>query len=690
MASPDSPTLPLELALQQAIGHHQAGRLWEAEQLYRAILQAQPRQAEANHKLGMIACQVGQHAAGLPYLQTAYSIDPKRAEYALTYADALLKTGRSQEALLVLQSAAPHVANSAAAQSLEKEILSAIQNRSDPGTMTPAEMQRLALLFNEGRYAEMETAARTLVERHPQSGIAWKAFGTAQLKQRKNALPALQRAAALLPNDAQTFCNLGNAQAESGQGNDALRSYRRALEIEPAYVEAHFGLGRALQDSGQLEDALTSYRRALEIKPDFMPARCNLLFALQFSSQSTKEDLFVAHRRFGEQVEASLKPHWPVHANSRDPDKRLKIGYVSGDFREHAVAYFIEPVLSNHDKSQVEVYCYSNSAKRDAVTERLIAQADHWQPCVGMSDDELAQHIRADGIDILVDLAGHTALNRLFTFARKPAPIQITYLGYPGSTGLSAMDYRLTDRYAEPGDDQYYTEKLLRLPGSIWCYRPPDGMPEVTPLPALVNGYLTFGSFNNVNKVGSECIALWASLLHRLPNSRLLMATVPEGAARGQLIRRFAQLGIADDRIDYCGSLPLRKFQRKLQQVDITLDPFPVNGATTTCESLWLGVPVLTMVGERFPSRAGLSIMNAARMPEFATATPEEFIEKAISLANDLPRLADIRAGMRERLKETPLFDQQRFARHFEAALRGMWIRWCESRREKSVDAARP
>jgi len=296
-----------------------------------------------------------------------------------------------------------------------------------------------------------------------------------------------------------------------------------------------------------------------------------------------------------------------------------------------------------------------------------------------MSDDQLSQRIQSDGIDILVDLTGHTAHSRLLTFARKPAPIQITYLGYPGTSGLSAMDYRLTDNYAEPGDDRFYTEKLLRLPDSMWCYRPVADMPEVTPLPALANGYVTFGSFNNVNKVGADCIALWATLLRALPGARLLLATVPEGEVRERLTRQFVELGVDARRLSFCGKLPPHEFQRRLQQVDITLDPFPVNGATTTCESLWLGVPVLALVGERFLSRAGLSVLSAAQLPDFAAATPAEFINTATLLANNLALLADIRLGLRDHLRATPLLDCQRLTRNLEQIYRNVWETWCGS-----------
>jgi len=610
-------------------------------------------------------------------------------------------------------------------------------------TLTPADMNRLAELFHARKFAEMENTASALLGLHPNSGFAWRALGAALRMQNKEALYALQRAAALLPNDSDAFNNLGNALRDSGrvdeamasfrralalrpdfpeannnlgnafreigrldnavacfrralaqrpgfpeannnlglvlqdvgQLNDAVASYRAALSVNPDFAEAHSNLGNALKDLGRLDEAVASCRRALELSPGTAKAHDNLLMALQFQSTIAAQDLFEAHKRFGEQVEPALKPHWPAHANSRDPDKRLKIGYVSGDFREHAVAYFIEPVLANHDKTQVEVFCYANSRVQDGVTARLIAAADHWQVCVGMSDDELAQRIRADGIDILVDLSGHTAYNRLLTFARKPAPIQITYLGYLGSSGLSAMDYRLTDRYAEPeGCDSYYTEKLLRLPDSQWCFRPQEDAgvaAPLAPLPALAHGYLTFGAFNNINKVSRESIALWASLLRSLPSSRLLMVALPE--MRQSLAERFLAHGVAANRIDFCGKMTPGEFRRTLQQVDISLDPFPINGATTTCESLWQGVPVLNLVGERFLSRNGLSVLSAAGLPEFAAATQEEYIQIATTLANDLPRLAEIRTGMRERLKGSPLLDQQRFTRNLESIYRDGW-----------------
>jgi predicted O-linked N-acetylglucosamine transferase (SPINDLY family) len=488
------------------------------------------------------------------------------------------------------------------------------------------------------------------------------------------------RALAISPDYAEAHFNLGFSLENLGRLDDAVASYRQAIALNANFSDAHNNLGNVLKGQGHLDAALASFRRAFEIEPNFSMARSNALFALHYLPNQSKETILAEARRFGEYFEALCKPSWPRHTNDRTSDRCLKIGYVSGDFREHAVAYFIEPVLANHDKSQMEIFCYSNSSRTDAFTDRLMAEADHWQSCVIMSDDQLARRIRADGIDILVDLAGHSGCNRLLTFARKPAPIQITYLGYPGTSGLSAMDYRLTDRYTEPEDsdaDQFYTEKLLHLPDSMWCYRPAEGMPEVSPLPALTNGYLTFGSFNDVNKVDADCVALWAKLLNSLPASRLLMATVPEGEMRNRLIWQFSEHGVAAGRIAFCGKLPPNQFRQMLQQVDITLDPVRVNGATTTCESLWLGVPVLTLVGERFLSRVGLSILSAAQLPDFAAATVEVYIRTATFLANNLKLFAEIRTGLREHLRTTPLLDQQRFARNVESVYREIWQHWC-------------
>jgi predicted O-linked N-acetylglucosamine transferase (SPINDLY family) len=286
-----------------------------------------------------------------------------------------------------------------------------------------------------------------------------------------------------------------------------------------------------------------------------------------------------------------------------------------------------------------------------------------------------------DGIDILVDLSGHTSYNRLPVFARKPAPIQVTYLGYPSGSGLKAMDYRFTDQYTEPEGDtdpaeHYYTERLYRLPDSLWCYRPSGDMPEISQLPALANGHLTFGSFNNANKISDESLALWSTLLNALPTSKLLMMTVAEGELRVRLAAQFAERGVDPARIEFCGKLPTHEFWNRLRQVDISLDPLRVNGATTTCESLWLGVPVLSLVGERFLERAGYSVLSAANLTEFAATTEEQFIAIAERFASDLPGLAAIRAGLREHLRGSPLLDQKRYTRNVEQAYRTMWHRY--------------
>ena len=574
----------------------------------------------------------------------------------------------------------------------------------------PGEINALVNSFNSRRFDEMENASRALLARLPQSPFGWKGLGTALLEQGKDAVQALQQAAHLMPSDQESWNNLGNALQNVGRPQDAVICYQNAINLLPAYAEAHCGLGPALSSTGRLDEAaasckralilnpaypmahnnlgntlrdsrhpdraIVSYRRALAIDSEFTMSRGNLLMTSQYLANIDRAEVLAEHQRYGAQFETRLKPHWPKHANLRDPGKRLKIGYVSGDFRSHAVTYFMEPVFAHHDKTQFEIFAYSNNLKRDAYTDKMQACADHWLCCADMTDMQLAQRVLSDGIDILIDLAGHTAQNRLPVFAYKPAPVQITYLGYPGTSGLTAMDYRLTDHYTEPagsGADRYYTEKLLRLPDSIWCYRISDAMPAVSPLPALANGYLTFGSLNNINKINQECIALWAALMQRLPTSRLLMATVAEGAMREQLRTQFAAHGIAAGRIDFCGQLPAHEFHMKLQEVDISLDPFPVNGATTTCESLWLGVPVLTLIGERFLSRAGWSILNTAGMPEFAAESPEQLIEIAAELAADLPKLAERRATMREHLRATPLFDQQRFTRNLESMYREAW-----------------
>jgi len=537
-------------------------------------------------------------------------------------------------------------------------------------------------LQDQGKIDEATASYQRALSLQPDYAEAHNNLGFALQDQSKldDAVASYRQALLFKPDFAEAHNNLGNALKNQGKLDAAVASYQSALSCLPDYAEAHNNMGLALQDQGRLEDAIASYRKALRCRRDFAEVHSNLLYAMQFLPAASSADSRAESARFTAQFEAPLKTFWRPHQNTREPGRRLKVGYLSPDFRHHAVAVFIEPVLANHDKLQIEVFCYYNLTAQDEHTRRLTACADHWLNCKSMTDEQLAARMGADGIDILVDLAGHTAHNRMLAFARKPVPIQITYLGYPGTSGLAAMDYRLTDGRADPaGSEALYTEKLLRLPDSLWCYRPPPSMPAITALPAQRNGYVTFGSFNNVNKIDRRCVELWTQLLQAVPASRLLIVTVPEGESRQRLTKQFAERGIAQERLEFHGKLAEHEFHRMLQRADITLDPVTVNGATTTCESLWLGVPVISLVGARFLERAGCSILSAAGLHEFAAATPQEYVKVAVRYANNLPQLAEVRNGLRSRMTKSPLVDEVKFTRNLEKIYRGVWTEWCSA-----------
>ncbi|HMD55082.1 MAG TPA: hypothetical protein VKJ65_11085, partial [Phycisphaerae bacterium] len=358
-------------------------------------------------------------------------------------------------------------------------------------------------------------------------------------------------------------------------------------------------------------------------------------------------------------------------------------GYVSGDFREHSVTYFLQGLFAAHDPGQVEIFCYADLRNSDHVTSRLKSFVHHWQNITGKSDSDVAEIIRRDGIDILLDLAGHTADNRLLAFARKPAPVQVTYLGYPGTTGLGTVDYRFTDAYADPPgqDDKFYSEKLLRLNNTFLCYEPPDVAPPVGPLPALKrSGAIIFGCLNMLPKINAKVVELWAQILKQTPESRMLLknASLSDLSAREHLLQLFTNCGIGPDRLELHGWMASSKEHLQLyNQIDLALDTFPYNGTTTTCEALWMGVPVVTLAGHVHMSRVGVSLLSNAGLPELIAQTPEEYVQIAVKLAGDLPKLNELRGTMRQRMQKSPLMDSRRFAHNVEEAYRNMWRNWC-------------
>jgi len=500
----------------------------------------------------------------------------------------------------------------------------------------------------------------------------------------REAKDALERVLELQPVFPEALCSLAGVLRQMGAAGEAEARLREAIEQRPTLAAAHYNLGNLLHSTGRVAEAIASYRTAVVNDPQFVTAHDNLLFCLNSDPRYSPADILKEHAAWAARHAAPLTPAAPSFHNEPDSARRLRIGYVSPDFKSHSVAYFLEPVLEQHDRALYEVWCYVLNGESDEVTARLRGLADHWVECGGLPDEALAQRIRQDGIDILIDLAGHTKANRLLVFARWPAPVQVTWLGYPTTAGVPAIQFRLTDGQVDPpGMQAFNTEQPVRLPHSYFCYRPLAGAPAVGELPALKAGYITFGSFNSCTKLSDQGLELWARVLAKLPDTRLLLkaAGLGDAATRAQLQGRFAQLGVAADRLVLLGAE--RKVEDHLahyNRVDIGLDTYPYNGATTTCEALWMGVPVVTLKGETHASRMGASLLTAAGLQSLVATTPEQYAAVCVNLATDTGRLAALRTGMRARLGASPLMDAAGFTRAIEEQYRALWRDWCQQR----------
>jgi predicted O-linked N-acetylglucosamine transferase (SPINDLY family) len=486
---------------------------------------------------------------------------------------------------------------------------------------------------------------------------------------------------------AMAHMNLGNIALRGHRFTEATVHYEASLAASTA-LTGHAppspgllnNLGLSLHRRGLPELAIERYRQALTIQPDFQDASTNLLFAMQHTPTVSAEDLFKAFQDWSARHEAPLRVLQRPHANAPDPARKLRVGYLSGDFFRHAVANFIEPVLQAHDRQAVEVFCYATNSHADDQTTVLRQLADHWRDVAQLSDDDLAQRVRDDAIDILVDLSAHTLGHRLLVFARKPAPVQITWLGYPTTTGLHSMDYRISDAVSDPPGvaDPYHSERILRLPRSQWCYRPWPQAPEVKDAPALRTGRVTFGSFNNLAKLNDRVLELWAKVLIAVPEASINVVSIPDIPSRHRVANALLHHGAKPEQVKITGTLEYDEFWRIRDDIDIVLDAFPYNGTTTTCEALWAGLPVITLAGSHGASRSAASILTSVGLSELVAHDAAAYVSIAQALARDVTRVNQLRHSMRTRLIEAGLCDGRRFTRELETAYRQAWQDWCK------------
>jgi predicted O-linked N-acetylglucosamine transferase (SPINDLY family) len=682
------------------IALRQQGRPAEAVASLQQALRIRPDYAEAHQNLGLAWLALGKLPQAQTSLQQALRNRPDDAELHYYLGNALLPQGKAAEAADHFQQALRLKGDYAEAlhslgiafqeQGKLAEAMASLQQtlRLKPD-FAEAHVNLGNVLVQQGQLAQAVASYQEALRLRPDFAPALSNLGNLQreLGQLVEAEASLRQALRLKPDYAEAHYNLGIVLWRQRRLAEAVASYQEALRYKPDYAEAHLDLGNARKDQGRLDDAIAAFRTALRIKPEAAPIDSNLVLTLnyhpRYDARAIQEECARWNRQHAEPLHRFLRPH----INRPGPERRLRIGYVSPDFREHVDSFFTIPLLSNHDHRQCEIFCYADVASPDAITERLRGYADVWRSTAGLTDQQLAELVRSDQIDILVDLKMHTANNRLLVFARKPAPIQVAWLGYPGTTGLSTMDYRLTDPYLDPPGlfDAFYAEESVRLPDTFWCYDPRTDEPPVNALPAARNGFITFGCLNNFCKVNDDCLVLWAQVLRVVPQSRMLLLA-PRGEAREHVSAKLEEEGIAPSRMEFVDKVPRPEYLRLYHRIDLGLDPLPYNGHTTSLDAFWMGVPTITLVSKQTAfGRAGWSQLCNLGLPELAAQTPEQYVTLAARLAGDLSRLQELRGTLRQRMQQSPLMDGQRFARHMEQAYRQMWHRWCQQPKPTEV-----
>ena len=537
-------------------------------------------------------------------------------------------------------------------------------------------------MLRDGRVREAESLLRQVLGYEPNEFTALLNLGTVLLRTGRldGAAELFGRAIELRPGHPGGHLNLGFVYRRRHRVDDALASFRRAVELDPTNPQVHQGLGSTLREAGLIREAIASFREAVRLNPRYQAAHSNLVYALHFDPDVSEEELLAEHVRWAERFAEPLAGGAP-HGNVADPERRLRVGYVSPNLGENVVGQFMIPVLRGHDRERFEVFCYSDAEADDGQSRLLRGYVPTWRETRGLSDEQLAAQVRADGIDVLVDLTLHMRGSRLGAFARKPAPVQATYLAYCGTSGMRQMDWCVADEHLVPSSaERFFTERVARLDGPYWCYEPPADAPDVAPLPALGGAGVTFGSFNALAKVNDQVLATWAELLRAVPNARLLLHAV--GGVNGQpsLMERLKRLGLPTERVEIIGYAPYGQYLTHYHRVDVALDPFPYNGGTTTLDALYLGVPVVTLAGTRAVGRAGVTILGHVGLSHLVAATTREYVEIATKLAGNLDSLASLRSGLRGRLRASALMVGAGHARALESVYRQMWRAWCASR----------